>query len=263
MKKLIQLLVSSAPEEWAKTGRRLFSSGRYRQAKLCFERADQHLERAISHAYHLRQDARLIEHGSKLRKETFLSAANIFWASAPKLDPPHHLRCFMRSAECYAEANCLLRASDVYYRAENWTLAARCARMAGAFDRAVEIIRERDVDKAVAESIIQVCKVVYVQRNDVEYVVAISSMLQTESRIGKLGLSSHLMRSSLNIWMITTLRRHALWKALGTTWTLVKRGPPREILSERSTCSFKVVITTLPLNAFATLCGNNFLMGRR
>ena len=161
-------LVSSGPEQWAETGRRLFSSGRYRHAKLCFKRAGQRLEHDISHAYHLRQDARLMEHGSKERKAIFIDAADIFWACAEELDAPHHLRCFTRSAECYAEGDDPLRASESYYRAEKWTLAAGYARKAAAFDRAIKIIREKDVDKAISESIIQVCKVVYVQRNDME-----------------------------------------------------------------------------------------------
>jgi hypothetical protein len=40
--------------------------------------------------------------------------------------------------------------------------------MAGNFDRAIEIIDEGNVDKEVAESIIQVCKLVYVQRKQMQ-----------------------------------------------------------------------------------------------
>ena len=48
-------------------------------------------------------------------------------------------------------------------------MAARYARLAGKFDRAVEIIHEeRGVDGQVANSIIQVSKVYYVQTKQME-----------------------------------------------------------------------------------------------
>jgi hypothetical protein len=78
-------------------------------------------------------------------------------------------RCFNRAAECYVEAERLSQASDAFYRAEEWTMAARYARLAGKFDPAVEITREgRVVEQAVAKAIIQVCKVVYIQAKEIE-----------------------------------------------------------------------------------------------
>lgn len=62
----------------------------------------------------------------------------------------------------------LIRASEAYYHGKEWTLAARYARMAEHFDRAIEIIDEGNVDKEVAESIRQVCKLVYIQRKQVQ-----------------------------------------------------------------------------------------------
>ena len=48
-------------------------------------------------------------------------------------------------------------------------MAARYARLAGRFDRAVEIIREeRGVEQSDADSIIRVCKVVYVRTKEIE-----------------------------------------------------------------------------------------------
>ena len=77
--------------------------------------------------------------------------------------------CFKRAAECYVEAEHLSEASDAYYQAEEWTMATRYARLAGKFDRALEIIREeRGVEPSVANSIIQVCKVVFVQAKAIE-----------------------------------------------------------------------------------------------
>ena len=117
----------------------------------------------------MRQDARPLERGSKQRNAAFLSAADAFWACASKAGGIQKTRCFSRAAECYVEAERLIQASDAYYQAEEWTMAARYARLAGKFDRAVEIIREeRGVEPAVAKLIIQVCKVVYVQAKEIE-----------------------------------------------------------------------------------------------
>lgn len=128
------------------------------------------LERELSHAFLLRQEARLVERRSQPRQSTFEEAADAFWTCA-EMDQGQRTRCLILSAECYVEADRLRRASDVYSYAKEWTLAARCARMAGDFDRAVEIIKEsQGVDKKVADSIIHVCKVVFARTDQMEYV---------------------------------------------------------------------------------------------
>lgn len=119
------------------------------------------LERNLSHAFLLRQEARLLERRSQQRQRAFEEAADVFRTCA-EMDQGQRTRCFTLSAESYVEANCLCRASDAYYYAKEWTLAARYARMAGEFDRALEIIKEsQGVDPKVADSIIHVCKVVF------------------------------------------------------------------------------------------------------
>lgn len=163
-------LVSSTLEEWAKSGTRFFSHSRYRQAELCFDRAGLTLERNISGAFRLRQEARLLERRSQQRQRTFKAAAEAFWKCA-EMDRDQRNRCFIRSAECYVEAGHLRRASDAYCSAEEWTLAARYARMAGEFDRALEIIKEtQGVEERVADSITHVCKVVFARTGQIEYV---------------------------------------------------------------------------------------------
>ena len=161
-------LVSSTREEWAKTGRHLFSHGRYRQAERCFDRAGLILEQNISHAFLLRQNARLLERRSQQRQLTFEEAAKAFWKCA-EMDQGQRTLCFIRSAECYVKADRLRLASDAYSCAEEWTLAARYARMAGEFDRALEIIKEsQGVEEKVANSIKHVCKVVFARTEQME-----------------------------------------------------------------------------------------------
>jgi len=85
------------------------------------------------------------------------------------MDPGQRTRCFIRSAECYVEADRLRRASDAYSNAEEWTLAARYARMAGEFDRALQIIKESQaVEEKVADSIVHVCKIVFARTEQTE-----------------------------------------------------------------------------------------------
>ena len=85
------------------------------------------------------------------------------------MDQGQRTQCYVRSAECYVEAGRLHRASDAYYYAEEWTLAAHYARMAGEFDRALQIIKEsQGVEEKVADSIIHVCKVVFARTEQME-----------------------------------------------------------------------------------------------
>ena len=117
----------------------------------------------------MRQEARLLERGSKQRRTAFLSTANAFWACASQAEGIQKIRCYNRAGESYVEAEDLSQASDAYYQADEWTMAARYARLAGKFDRAVEIIREeRGVEQSDADSIIRVCKVVYVRTKEIE-----------------------------------------------------------------------------------------------
>lgn len=85
------------------------------------------------------------------------------------MDQDQRTRWYIRSAECYTEADRLRRASDAYSYAEEWTLAARYARKAGEFDRALQIIKEsQGVEEKVADSIIHVCKVVFARTEQME-----------------------------------------------------------------------------------------------
>jgi hypothetical protein len=114
------------------------------------------------------RNARLLERRSQQRQLTFEEAAEAFWKCA-EMDQGQRTRCFIRSAECYVEADRLRRASDAYFHAKKWTLAARYARMAGEFDRALQIIKEsQGVEEKVANSIIHVCKVVFARTEQME-----------------------------------------------------------------------------------------------
>jgi tetratricopeptide (TPR) repeat protein len=153
-------------------GRVLFSRGNYQQAVLCFERAGANLLRDISKGYLYRKKARLLEVGSNKRKLAFLEAANTLRACAQG-EHSQSRTCFLRAAECYAEAREDRKASDAFYNGGDFTRSAQFARKAGAFDLALEVIRQHTIDEAVAESIVDVCKVVYVREREYRYLIRV------------------------------------------------------------------------------------------
>jgi tetratricopeptide (TPR) repeat protein len=143
-------------------GKLMFARENYQQAVVCFERAKQPLEASISNASHLRKTARLLQEGSSSRKDAFTAAANAFYHCASG-DHPQSRACYLNAGKCYGEAGRDSEASNAYCLGGDFTRGAKHARMAGEFDRALQIIKTNTVDNAVASAIIEVCKVIYVR----------------------------------------------------------------------------------------------------
>ncbi|KAI0286423.1 hypothetical protein BC826DRAFT_1108859 [Russula brevipes] len=117
-----QFAVSSAPEEWAKMARTLFSHKRYFQAMHSYERAGMPREKAIAYAYHLREQARGIpirnRPGDNERRSAYTKVAGAFLASAQEAT--------------------ILRERNEYYRiaAEAFLVLEEHAKAAQAFEKA-------------------------------------------------------------------------------------------------------------------------------
>ncbi|KAG8809366.1 hypothetical protein FRC17_003478, partial [Serendipita sp. 399] len=158
------LAVKSTPEEWEKMGRLLFARANYQQATVCFDRANKLLLRDISHAYHIRKQAKLIEVGTPARRAAFSEAACIFKKCAEERDSQSQI-CWLRSAECFVEAGYHRAASDAFCEAEEYTRGAVFARKAGAFERAVDIVESHDVEPSVVANITSVCQIVFLREN--------------------------------------------------------------------------------------------------
>lgn len=146
----------------------MFARENYQQAIVCFDRANQPLESSISQAYHLRKVARLLQIGTDERKRAFIEAADAFFACASE-DHLQSRACYLRAAECYAESDKDSDASKSYCLGGDFTKGAKHARMAGEFDRALQIIQGNKVEAEVASSIVEVCKVVYVHKEEYRY----------------------------------------------------------------------------------------------
>lgn len=170
-----QLAMSSTPEEWAKTALALFNNRRYSQAMHCYERASMPREKAVAHAYFLREQARSTsvnaqEHGS-YREAAFRTAADAFYecAESAVIEKKSYFRI---SAECYSLSGDDGLAAAAYVRASEYTLAAQHYRKGAMFDEAVDLIRShRDVvDTTIAESIIDVSRLEYLRERKLKYV---------------------------------------------------------------------------------------------
>ncbi|KAH9017016.1 P-loop containing nucleoside triphosphate hydrolase protein [Lactarius pseudohatsudake] len=172
-----QLAVSSSPEEWAKMARTLFSHKRYFQAMHSYERAGMLREKAIAHAYHLREQARGIpvrnRSGDNKRRDAHTEVARAFLASA------REATIFRERSEYYriaAEAFLVLedhaQAAQAFEKASKFTEAGQNYRRAGMFDATVSVIQNHGdaMDSSVASQLTDVARYYYLQRGDLKCV---------------------------------------------------------------------------------------------
>ncbi|KZT08921.1 uncharacterized protein LAESUDRAFT_675409 [Laetiporus sulphureus 93-53] len=163
-----QLATSSTPEEWAKMALTLFNHRRYMQAMHCYDRAGLPREKAVAHAYYLREMARSTSataRGDKTaRADAFVQAAHAFWTSA-EAAVKERRTYFRISAECYALSGDDAKAAEAYLRAYEYTLSAQHYRKAGLFSRAIDVIKSHreEVDPKTADSIIDVSRVQFLR----------------------------------------------------------------------------------------------------
>ncbi|KAI0369978.1 hypothetical protein BV20DRAFT_945276 [Pilatotrama ljubarskyi] len=167
-----QLAMSSTAEDWAKMALELFNNRRYMQAMHCYERAGLAREKAVAHAYHLREVARstLVHKGdTTARAIAYISAAEAFVSSAH--DAITEKRAYYRiAAECYVHGGDDQKAAQAYLNAGEYTLAAQHFRKAGRFEEAVAVVkshRER-MAASVAESIVEVSRLYYLRENNIK-----------------------------------------------------------------------------------------------
>lgn len=152
---LPRLAKKSTAKEWADAGKMLFERKQYSQARSCFERASCQRERAIAHAYALREDASRLpsdkpESSTEVaRQDAFVHAAEAFLSCSSK----HDLVYFRRSGECFEAAGRYLQAAEAYYRGKNYAESILLYHRLGKFDEAIEIILEKK-DKPVPQDVV-------------------------------------------------------------------------------------------------------------
>ena len=203
-----KLAVSSSPEEWAATGKKLFERKRYLQAKHCYERALMPREMMISDAYLLREQARKLN-SRRLVDEchaTFLVAAHKFLSCAAGTRK-NRIIYFRRAGECFEAAQDGERAVQAYLNAGDYDIAAKLLRKLGRFDEAIDVIdaNGEQMSRDVVETIKDVARLHYFRGKELTWVffeVGSSNLTGlTAKHVG----SSRQTRMNSNIW------RRSIW----------------------------------------------------
>ena len=170
------LAVSSSPEEWEKSGRSLFQNKRYLQALHCFKRAGLSREVAVSNAYYLREQARLMpavesRKIQQTRITAFLVAADAFLECATAAINAREIRVYYRNAgDCFERVEDHYRAARAYVEAHEFTTAAKLFRECAKFDEAVDLVKRfrQEIDDDVAQYIFDVAKLFYFRGGELQ-----------------------------------------------------------------------------------------------
>ncbi|KAI1785420.1 hypothetical protein LXA43DRAFT_132940 [Ganoderma leucocontextum] len=167
-----RLAMSSTAEDWAKTAQTLFNNRRYMQAMHCYERAGRAREKAVAHAYYLREVARTtpVRRGdTSAQAVAFIAAAEAFISSAR--DAITEKKAYYRiAAQCYVESSDDYRAAHAYSQATEYTLAAQHYRKAGKFEEAVYVIKQHKgkMQADVVESIMDVSRLYFLREKQIK-----------------------------------------------------------------------------------------------
>ncbi|KAL4268195.1 UvrD-like helicase ATP-binding domain-containing protein [Pleurotus pulmonarius] len=185
-----RLAVKSTKTEWANQGRSLFDNRRYYQAKHCYTRAEMPREAAVADAYFLRDQARKAPSHSAIKSEilafetAYRLAAERFQGCA--LDPPNpknRRQYFLNAADCFEIGGDYFRAAECYAHVEEFTKSCRLYRKAGKFVQAVDTIKahKEEMDTDVAETIMDVARLFYFTKHDLNCVLGNRSCRQSDS----------------------------------------------------------------------------------
>ncbi|KAG2023736.1 hypothetical protein CC2G_001355 [Coprinopsis cinerea AmutBmut pab1-1] len=176
-----RLAVSSTPEEWAKTGRTLFTNRRYLQSMHAFQRAGMEREVKIAHTHFLREEARSAiatnKEGMLSKQNAFVVAAESFLECAAfstgkrrKVFYHNAADCFERAAQLFDMLDLFARAAKAYEDAEEYTPAVRLYRKCDKFDEAVNIVvgHKGKVDQSLAENVVDVARLFYFKQRELK-----------------------------------------------------------------------------------------------
>jgi len=144
-----------------------------------YERAGMRREKAIAHAYHLREQARGIpvrnRAGDNERRHAYVEVAKAFLASAGETGATSRERSeyYRIAAETFLILEDHAQAAWAYEKASKFTEAAQNYRHAGMFDETVAVIKNHGaiMDSSVAEKLTNVARYYYLERGDLKYVI--------------------------------------------------------------------------------------------
>ncbi|KAG6331189.1 hypothetical protein ID866_7900 [Astraeus odoratus] len=144
---IFNYVVSSNPDEWAASGRKLFAASQFNEAARCFRRAGEPHQREfrIAEAFHLREDAKRIFPLSAARS-TFLEAGKAFTSCAEEtLNFESRMEYYNNAGDCYAQGNDVSGAGASYILAENFVAATRVYYNTERFEDIIQMFERHHV----------------------------------------------------------------------------------------------------------------------
>jgi len=166
-----------------------------------------HREKAIAHAYHLREQARGIpvrnRPGDNERRSAFAKVADAFLASAQEATISRERSEYYRiAAEAFLVLEDHAQAAKAFKNASKFTEAAQHYRQAGMFDETVSVIKHHGdaVDPTVADKLTDVARYYYLQQGDLKSVLSQASLNYfPHLSLGKHRVCSLTLKNSWNL----------------------------------------------------------------
>lgn len=175
----------STPQEWATMASSFFEKGKYELAMHAYERASLRREHAVARAYYLKEQAMIcpltIDRHGITRTEAFTAAAETFMEIAHAAAAfKERVTYFTNAAHCFASTGDDTNTARAYYGAAQYTYAAQHYRKAGLFIDALDVVKSHRelIDPNVAESIQNVCRIIYLRKYQWEYVSSIVTSVE-------------------------------------------------------------------------------------
>lgn len=147
-------------------------------------------EAAVAEAYFLRDQARKIPSRSMSKSElqafessNRLAAERFQECAFNPPNPRNRRQYFVNAADCFEIGGDYVRAAECYTRIEEFTKSCRLYRKAGRFAQAVDIIKshKEQMDVNVAETIVDVARLFYFTKHDLDCVLGNLSCRQGNS----------------------------------------------------------------------------------
>jgi tetratricopeptide (TPR) repeat protein len=174
----------------------MFERKKYRQARLCFQRALRPDRATIANAYFLREEAGKVSVGRDRtqRSAAFVEAAREFMQCV-EIAPSQASTYYCTAARCYEEAGDKRRAAKAYVQGGEYTKPTELWDSLGMFDEAIGLIEkhEDEIDAGVREQAVKHGKTHYYKKKD--YKKASKLFDSPEEEMGYLeerGLDDHL-----------------------------------------------------------------------
>lgn len=134
----------------------------------CFDKADLPLEHDIAGAYQARKEARLLlakPIDRQTSRAAFSSAAKDFLGCAILSKGKQQISCYLRSAECFIQAEDWKSAAESFFSANEFDRSAKNFRRAGCFPEAVDVIKRHGdkIKQVVIDDIVAIARLEFLR----------------------------------------------------------------------------------------------------